>query len=67
MILTGFCLTNLLTRVVDNLRLTFALVPQALMSGLALHFLTVIVYPMLYQFYGVFLGFNRGWETNFIM
>ena len=67
MILTGFRLANLLTRVVGNLRLTSVLVPQALMSGLALHFLTVIVHPMLYQFYGVFLGFNRGWETSFIM
>ncbi len=31
------------------------------------HSLTVIVHPMLSQFYGVFLGFHLGWETNWIM
>jgi hypothetical protein len=37
------------------------------MSSLALHFLTLIVHPMLCQFYGMFLGFKLGWEANFIV
>jgi hypothetical protein len=31
------------------------------------HSLKVVVHPMLSQFYGVFLGFHLGWETNWIM
>jgi hypothetical protein len=31
------------------------------------HSLKVIVHPTLSQFYGVFLGFHLGWETNWIM
>jgi hypothetical protein len=31
------------------------------------HSLKVIVHSMLSQFYGVFLGFHLGWETNWIL
>ena len=31
------------------------------------HSLKVIVHPKLSQFYGVFLGFHLGWETNWIL
>jgi hypothetical protein len=37
------------------------------LSGRTPHSLEVIVHPMLSQFYGVFLGFHLGWETNWIM
>jgi hypothetical protein len=36
-------------------------------SRRTLHALKVIVHPKLSQFYGVFLGFRLGWETNRIM
>ena len=37
------------------------------LSRRTLHSLKVIVHPMLSQFYGVFLGFHLGWETNWIL
>lgn len=37
------------------------------LSGRTPDSLKVIVYPMLSQFYGVFLGFRLGWATNWIM
>jgi hypothetical protein len=40
---------------------------EATLSRRTPHSLKVIVHPMLSQFYGVFLGFHLGWETNWIM
>jgi hypothetical protein len=40
---------------------------QGKLSGRTPHSLKVIVHPTHSQFYGVFLGFRLGWETNWIM
>jgi hypothetical protein len=31
------------------------------------HYLKMIVHPMFSQFYGMFLGFHLGWETDWII